>query len=107
MVLRDLGDLAGARAAFERALRIFEKFLPAEHPKIATMRETCKAPWRNRSDPPRAGRFPASHREEEITVNPAATASDRTSTLPAIPAPSRPGAGARIPTVAWTGRPIG
>ncbi len=41
-VLRALGDLAGARAAFERALRIFEKFLPADHPNIATARENLR-----------------------------------------------------------------
>jgi Flp pilus assembly protein TadD len=38
MVLQYLGDLAGARAAYERALRIFEEFLPPEHPSIRTVR---------------------------------------------------------------------
>lgn len=33
-VLQDQGDLNGAKAAFERALRIFKKFLPEEHPNI-------------------------------------------------------------------------
>jgi len=38
LVLQDLGELAGARAAFERALRIFEKSLPPEHPYIRGVR---------------------------------------------------------------------
>ncbi len=42
-MLKDLGDLAGARAAFERALRIFEKFLPADHPKIAMARKNLRS----------------------------------------------------------------
>jgi hypothetical protein len=29
-----LGDHTGAKAAYERALKIFEKFLPADHPNI-------------------------------------------------------------------------
>jgi len=33
-VLQDLGDLAGARAAFERALRIKRKFFLDDHPSI-------------------------------------------------------------------------
>ena len=33
-VLKDLGDLDGARAAFERALRILRQCLPPEHPNI-------------------------------------------------------------------------
>lgn len=33
-VLKDLGDLAGVRAAFERALAILEKVLPPYHPRI-------------------------------------------------------------------------
>jgi hypothetical protein len=37
-VLRALGDLAGARAAFERALAIFERFLGSEHPSTRTVR---------------------------------------------------------------------
>jgi hypothetical protein len=37
-VLRELGDLAGARAAYERALGIFERFLPAGHPNIGRVR---------------------------------------------------------------------
>ena len=35
-MLRDLGDLAGARAAFERALRIDEANFGPDHPKVAT-----------------------------------------------------------------------
>jgi hypothetical protein len=37
-VLRAQGDLAGARAAYERALAILEKFLPPEHPNLRIMR---------------------------------------------------------------------
>jgi len=33
-VLQALGDLAGARAVYERALKIFKKFLPDGHPDI-------------------------------------------------------------------------
>ena len=36
MVLQDLGDLAGARAAFERALAIDEKSFGPDHPEVAT-----------------------------------------------------------------------
>ena len=36
MVLQDLGDLAGARAAFERALGIDEKSFGPDHPNVAT-----------------------------------------------------------------------
>ena len=39
LVLQALGDLAGARAAFERALAIFVKFLPADHPNIRIVRD--------------------------------------------------------------------
>ena len=38
-VLQELGDLVEAKAALERALGIFERFLPAGHPKIRTVRE--------------------------------------------------------------------
>jgi len=41
-VLYDLRDLAGARAAFERAQRIFEKFLPPDHPHIRTVRRNLE-----------------------------------------------------------------
>jgi len=34
-VLHALGDLAGARAAYERALRILEASLGLEHPNVA------------------------------------------------------------------------
>jgi hypothetical protein len=37
-VLKDLGDLAGARAAFERALAIFERALGPDHPNTRTVR---------------------------------------------------------------------
>jgi hypothetical protein len=33
-VLQDLGDLAGARAAHERALAIAKRFYDSEHPKV-------------------------------------------------------------------------
>jgi hypothetical protein len=35
--LRDLGDLAGAKAHFERALAIGEAALGPEHPTVATV----------------------------------------------------------------------
>jgi tetratricopeptide (TPR) repeat protein len=35
-VLKDLGDLGGAKAAYERALRIDEKTFGPEHPSVAT-----------------------------------------------------------------------
>lgn len=37
-VLYALGDLQGARAALERALKVFEKFLPPDHLSIKTVR---------------------------------------------------------------------
>jgi len=37
-VLKALGDLAGAKAAYERALRIFRQFLPPGHPNIEIVR---------------------------------------------------------------------
>jgi Tetratricopeptide repeat len=36
--LQDLGDVAGARAYFARALSIFEKFLPTDHPHVTKTR---------------------------------------------------------------------
>jgi hypothetical protein len=41
-VLKDLGDLPGAKAAFERALQIFGKFLPADHPNIKMIRDNLE-----------------------------------------------------------------
>ena len=38
-VLIEPGDLTGARAAFERALKIFKKFLPEGHPNIRIVQE--------------------------------------------------------------------
>ena len=38
LVLQDLGDLAGARAQFERALTVGEATLGPDHPTVATMR---------------------------------------------------------------------
>jgi tetratricopeptide (TPR) repeat protein len=38
LVLQALGDLAGARAAFERALQIFRQFLGEDHPHTVTVR---------------------------------------------------------------------
>jgi len=35
-VLKDLGDLSGARAAFERAIKILEDNLGTDHPQVAT-----------------------------------------------------------------------
>ncbi|MGH9283211.1 MAG: tetratricopeptide repeat protein, partial [Acidimicrobiales bacterium] len=37
-VLRELGDLAGARAQLERALEISEAALGPDHPRVATLR---------------------------------------------------------------------
>ncbi len=36
-MLQDLGDLAGARAAYERALAIDEKSFGPDHPDVATV----------------------------------------------------------------------
>ncbi len=38
-VLREQGDLAGARAHFERALAILERSLGPDHPKTQLVRE--------------------------------------------------------------------
>ena len=38
LVLRDLGDLEGARVQFERALEIGEATLGPDHPTVATIR---------------------------------------------------------------------
>jgi hypothetical protein len=38
MLLKDLGDLAGARKCLERALKIFTQFLPENHPNIKMVR---------------------------------------------------------------------
>ena len=40
---QDLGDRAGARAAYERALAIRERVLPPEHPSIRTVRKNLEA----------------------------------------------------------------
>jgi len=37
-VLKALGDHADAKAAYEHALKIFEKFLPPNHPNIKIVR---------------------------------------------------------------------
>ena len=47
-MLQDLGDLAGARAAFERALAIDEKSFGPDHPDVATDVNNlgwCCEPW--------------------------------------------------------------
>ena len=41
-VLYRLGDLEGARAAMERALGIFERFLPEGHPYIEGVRRNLE-----------------------------------------------------------------
>jgi hypothetical protein len=43
MVLKDLGDLDGAREALERALTIFEKVLGPDHPHAQTVRGNLAA----------------------------------------------------------------
>jgi hypothetical protein len=42
-VLKDLGDHADARAAYERALAILENTLPPEHPDIAAVKANLAA----------------------------------------------------------------
>ena len=42
-VLQALGDLAGARASYERALRIFEVHLGAAHPSTQTVQHNLEA----------------------------------------------------------------
>jgi hypothetical protein len=41
-VLRELGDLAGAKALFERALQIFREFLGDDHPNTRTVEENLR-----------------------------------------------------------------
>jgi hypothetical protein len=41
-VLEDMGDLAGAKACFERALRIFRQRLPPGHPDIRIVEENLR-----------------------------------------------------------------
>ena len=43
MVLKDLGDLDGARKAFQRALTIDEKVLGPDHPHTQTVRSNLAA----------------------------------------------------------------
>ena len=50
-VLQDLGDLAGARAAYERALAINEKFLPPDHPHNQITRTSLAALNRSEASP--------------------------------------------------------
>jgi hypothetical protein len=42
LVLRDLGDLAGAKAAYERALAILERTLGPDHPNTRTVRRNLE-----------------------------------------------------------------
>jgi hypothetical protein len=42
-VLKDQGDLAGARVCFERALGILDKFLPEGHPDIEWARGSLES----------------------------------------------------------------
>jgi len=42
-VLQDLGQLEEAKAAFERALQILERFLGPEHPKTCIVRSSLEA----------------------------------------------------------------
>jgi len=42
-VLEDLGDLAGARKSYERALKIFQHFLGEDHPKTKLVRKNLES----------------------------------------------------------------
>jgi hypothetical protein len=42
-VIQDLRELAGARANFERALKIFKKFLGDDHPKTRLVQRHLEA----------------------------------------------------------------
>jgi Tfp pilus assembly protein PilF len=42
MVLQSQGDLAGAKALFERSLRIFREFLGDNHPSTKTVQKHLK-----------------------------------------------------------------
>jgi hypothetical protein len=42
-ILQAMGDLAGARAQLERALRICRQFLGEEHPKTVMVRNNLKS----------------------------------------------------------------
>jgi Tfp pilus assembly protein PilF len=48
--LYDVADYAGAQAAFERALRIFEKVLGSEHPNVATLHNNLGEVMRQQGD---------------------------------------------------------
>ena len=56
LLLRDQGDLAGARPLFERALAIREKALGPEHPDTARASTTSPACFRPRATSPGRGR---------------------------------------------------
>jgi tetratricopeptide (TPR) repeat protein len=43
LVLKDLGDLEGAKRCFERALKIFEKRLGKDHPNAVLVRNNLKS----------------------------------------------------------------
>ncbi len=43
VVLRDLGELAAARTAYERAVQIFQTFLGVEHPSTKTAQANLDA----------------------------------------------------------------
>jgi hypothetical protein len=43
MVLKELGDLPGARANYERALKIFKKFLGDDHPNTRLVQRNLDA----------------------------------------------------------------
>ena len=42
LVLKDQGDLEGAKSCFERALKIFEKRLGKDHPYAVLVRKNLK-----------------------------------------------------------------
>lgn len=42
IVLQVMGNLLSARKVYERALRIYKKFLPPDHPNIQTVQKNLK-----------------------------------------------------------------
>jgi hypothetical protein len=57
-ILRDLGDLDGARAELERALAIVEVAVDADHPSVANIRSNLQRVLRELKDPADPGGLP-------------------------------------------------